>query len=242
MAMNDALHVRELKKGYGAAEILAGVSLAVREGEFFALVGVNGAGKTTLIKCLLDFCEVQSGAIEIFGLPHRHRRARARLAFLPERFVAPYYLSGREFLRYMSRLYGAAPPDGAALAAVAGHLDLDPVALDKPVRALSKGMAQKLGLAAVLLSGRDLLVLDEPMSGLDPKARALLKAHLRALRDRGRSLFFSTHLLADVEALCDRMAILHGGRLRFVGSPAECRERFGAASLEAAYLRCVESV
>ncbi len=114
-------------------------------------------------------------------------------------------------------------------------------ALKKPVRQLSKGMAQKLGLAASLLSGKDLLVWDEPMSGLDPKARALLKHYLLGLRSRGHTFFFSTHLLADVHQLCDRMAVLHGGELRFVGTPEQFCAQFQAASMEDAYLRCVES-
>jgi ABC-2 type transport system ATP-binding protein len=123
---------------------------------------------------------------------------------------------------------------------VLAALDLDPDALTKPVRALSKGMAQKLGLAAVLLSGKALYVLDEPMSGLDPRARALLKQHLLAQRHSGvQTLFFSTHLLPDVETLCDRMIILHAGIPRFIGTPAECCAAYDAPDLETAYLRCV---
>ncbi len=118
-------------------------------------------------------------------------------------------------------------------------LDLDPAALGRPVRAYSKGMAQKLGLAACFLSGKRLLILDEPVSGLDPKARALVKRHLLRLKAAGHTLFFSTHALPDVEELCDRMAILHGGEIRFVGSPAECRERFEAETLEQAFLNCI---
>ena len=100
-------------------------------------------------------------------------------------------------------------------------------------------MAQKLGLIACFLSGKPLLVLDEPMSGLDPKARALVKAKLRTLHEGGVTIFFSTHLLADVAELCDRMAVLHEGRVLFSGSPLECRERWGAGTLEEAYLACV---
>jgi ABC-2 type transport system ATP-binding protein len=107
------------------------------------------------------------------------------------------------------------------------------------VRSYSKGMSQKLGLAACLLARKALYVLDEPMSGLDPKARALLKVQLKALRARGSTLFFSSHALADVDEMCDRMAILHGGQLRFVGSPAECRSHFASTTLEQAYMACI---
>ncbi len=113
-----------------------------------------------------------------------------------------------------------------AVLSMFAHLDLDPAALDSSVKSYSKGMTQKLGLAGCFLSEKPLLLLDEPMSGLDPKARVLLKRQLLRMKESGASLFFSTHLLADVEELCDRMAILHNGHLRFVGSPKSCRDRF----------------
>lgn len=233
-----ALDFKQLRKAYAKAAVLRGVDLVIQPGEFFGLVGVNGAGKTTLIKCLLDFCEPDSGSIEIFGLGHRLPAARSRLAFVPERFTPPYYLSGRNFLDYMLRLRGQVY-DPAAVEALLQALDLDPDALSRPVRDYSKGMTQKLGLASAFLSGRALFVLDEPMSGLDPKARALLKLYLQGLKREGRTLFFSSHALADVEEICDRMAILHQGELRFVGTPAACRERFGAATLEQAFMNCI---
>lgn len=235
---SNALRVSGLKKSYAGVPVLRGLDLAVPAGCTFGLVGMNGAGKTTLIKCLLDFCEFDAGDVSIFGMPSRETRSRARLAFLPERFVPPYYLTGGDFLRYMAALYGepyAAANAEKALAA----LDLDLAALNKPVRAFSKGMTQKLGLAACLLSSRELLVLDEPTSGLDPKARALLKQQLQSARAAGRSIFFTSHALADVDELCDQMAVLHGGELRFSGSPTALRERFAASTLEQAYLACI---
>ena len=237
-AIMNALLFDQVRKRYGRQPVLEGVDLEVREGEFFGLVGVNGAGKTTLIKILLDFQLADGGEIRIFGLSHRETQARARLAYLPERFNPPYYLNGRQFVNYMARLHGI-ELDEAGIHHVFERLDLDPAALGKPVRTFSKGMAQKLGLAACLLCRRDLLVLDEPMSGLDPKARALVKQELQRLKGEGQTLFFTTHLLHDVEALCDRLGILHDGRLCFVGTPAECRERFGADNLETAYLRAI---
>ena len=172
-----ALRLVALTKDYGTTSVLAGVSFDVRPGELFGLIGVNGAGKTTLLKCLLDLCDVADGRIEIFGVPHRSTTARARLAYLPERFNPPFYLTGRDFLRYMAELHRA-PYDADAVSRIFDALDLDLAALAKPVRSYSKGMTQKLGLAACLLSGKELQILDEPASGLDPKARALLKAEL----------------------------------------------------------------
>jgi ABC-2 type transport system ATP-binding protein len=237
--MDDvALRFAEVGKAYAGVPALRDFSLEVRRGEFFGLVGVNGAGKTTLLKCLLDFCDADRGAIAIFGAPHRATAARGRLAYLPERFNPPFYLTGRDFVRYMLELYRA-PYDEARVAGLFGALDLDLAALDRPARLYSKGMTQKLGLAACLLSGKDLYVLDEPAGGLDPKARALLKARLKALKSEGRTVFFTSHALADVAEMCDRMAVLHDGRLRFAGTPAEMLKRHRAADLEGAFLACI---
>ncbi|MFL6658192.1 MAG: ABC transporter ATP-binding protein [Massilia sp.] len=233
-----ALQFDHIVKRYDQREVLRGIDLQVQAGECFGLVGMNGAGKTTLLKCLLDFLVPDSGTISIFGVPSGVTAARARLAFLPERFIPPYFLTGAEFIQYMLKLQGL-PWNAEAAAAMMTALDLDPDALKRTVRSYSKGMNQKLGLAACILAARELYVLDEPMSGLDPKARALLKVQLRAIRDSGRTVFFSSHALADVDEICDRMAILHEGRLRFVGTPAECREKYQVATLEAAYLACI---
>lgn len=231
-------HVR---KSFGAAQVLRNVDLELAPGEFFGLAGVNGAGKTTLIKCMLDFCAVDAGEITLFGLAHTQPRARARLVFLPERFVPPYYLTGRDFLAFMLRLQQRRY-DAAEVHAMIAALDLEPSALAKPVRSYSKGMTQKLGLAACFLAQRDLYVLDEPMSGLDPKARACVKTLLLQLRAQGRTLFFTSHALADIEEICDRMVILHEGVPYFAGAPRTLCEHYGESSMEQAFLRCVGSV
>ena len=235
---NIALRFQEIVKCYDKKSVLKGVNLEIAKGEFFGLVGMNGAGKTTLIKCLLDFCEIDQGSIDIFGVSNRLTDSRKPMAFLPERFMPPYYLTGKDFLKYMLTLQGKSYEQTEA-EAVLQALDLDSSALSRLVRLYSKGMTQKLGLAACFLAQKELYVLDEPMSGLDPKARALLKTRLHSLRERGCTLFFSSHALADVEEICDRMAILHEGQLRFVGSPAACREKYEAATLEQAYMRCI---
>ncbi len=234
----DAVRFSAVNKAYGATSALDGFTLAVPRGELFGLVGGNGAGKTTLIKCLLDFCDTDSGDISVFGVSHRLTASRARLAFLPERFNPPYYLTGRDFLRYMAKMHRKAYDEREATTAFE-RLDLQQGALTRPARSYSKGMTQKLGLAACLLSGKPLQILDEPMSGLDPKARALLKRELRAIRDAGSTVFFTSHALADVEEICDRMAVLHAGRLHFAGSPDELKTRYGSADLEAAFLECI---
>jgi ABC-2 type transport system ATP-binding protein len=166
-------------------------------------------------------------------------RSRSRLAFLPERFNPPFYLTGKDFLRYMLQLQEVAYRDVDAEQMFVA-LDLDSSALAKPVRAFSKGMTQKLGLAACLLSRKDLYILDEPTSGLDPKARALLKEQLRAARNEGKTIFLTSHALADVDELCDQMAVIHRGELRFAGTPDELRKLHSAVNLEQAFLACIE--
>jgi ABC-2 type transport system ATP-binding protein len=233
-----ALRIQQVTKRYGAASVLRGVDLELRAGECFGLVGVNGAGKTSLIKCLLDFCALDGGSIDIFGQPHHRPAARRPLGFLPERFTPPYYLTGADFIRYLLTLQGLSY-DAHAVGAMLAALDLDPDALKRTVRSYSKGMTQKLGLAACLLAHKPLYILDEPMTGLDPKARALLKDQLRSLHRGGSTVFLTSHALADVDELCDRMAILHDGAIRFSGTPAECRARYGATTLEQAFLTCI---
>ena len=237
-AQTPALSFNGVSKAFGVTPALQDFSLTVERGELFALVGGNGAGKTTLIKCLLDFCTQDSGEISIAGVAHTLTRSRADLAFLPERFNPPHYLTGRDFLRYMAELHRA-PYDEELTKQAFGRLDLQISALERPARTYSKGMTQKLGLAACLLSGKTLQVLDEPTSGLDPLARALFKRELRSLREARRTVFFTSHSLADVEELCDRMALLHNGRLMYAGTPAALVSRFNAASLEQAFLACI---
>jgi ABC-2 type transport system ATP-binding protein len=233
-----ALRAEGLEKRFGARRALEDAGLEVAAGVAAGLVGANGAGKTTFIKCALDLCAADRGRVEIFGVDARQAVARARLAYLPERFVPPHYLLGREFLAMTLSLAGARY-DAARAAAIAEELELDPQALTRPARQLSKGMTQKLGLAACFLQDRDLYILDEPMSGLDPAGRLAVKSVLARLQRSGRALFFTSHVLADVEEICSTIAVLDRGRIRFRGTPAELRGRFGEASLERAFLKCV---
>ena len=236
----SAIRAKSVLKKFGSQTALNLLDLTVESGTFFGLVGGNGAGKTTLIKCILDFCHLDSGEITLFGKDRALTQSRNRLAYLPERFSPPHFLTGREFLHTMAKLYNNTWNSSEA-EEVSLALDMDPTALDKPIRALSKGMTQKLGLAASLMSGRDLLLLDEPMSGLDPQARLVLKRRLQRLKsEHGTTLFFNTHLLADVAEICDFMGVLHAGVLLFVGTPQDCLDTYGGATLEEAYLRCIQ--
>jgi ABC-type multidrug transport system ATPase subunit len=236
-----ALSFTRLCKAFSERHVLQGVTFDVKPGELFSVVGANGAGKTTLIKCLLDFSRADSGEIQIFGRTSRETPSRSGIAFLPERFSPPYFLTGRDFLRHRAKLHRK-PYQEEVVKHTFEELDLDSKALTMPARTYSKGMTQKLGLAACVMSGKPLQVLDEPTSGLDPKARAKLKQRLKGLAAGGATVFFTTHALADVEEICDRMAVLNDGRLRFVGTPTELTARYAAPDLEHAFLECISEV
>jgi ABC-2 type transport system ATP-binding protein len=235
-----ALRVRGLRKRFGTRIALDDVDLEIGPGEAFGLVGANGAGKTTLIKCVLDLCAASAGRIDIVGVAHRQPASRRALSYLPERFTPPHYLLGREFLETTAAIAGATfqLPRAERLLA---ELELDRSALERPVRQLSKGMTQKLGLAACLQSERRLYLLDEPMSGLDPASRVAVKSILSRLRDAGRTLFFTSHVLADVEELCSSVAVIDRGRVRFRGTPAGLCQCYGEPNLERAFLKCITS-
>jgi len=235
-----ALRVVGLAKRFGERRVLRGIDLELASGAALGLVGANGAGKTTLLKCLLDLCAADDGRVEIFGLENTRAASRARLAFVPESFAPPHYLLGREFLAYTLALAGTRFERPVADRLLA-ELELETGALDRPVRQLSKGMTQKLGLAACFLVERDLYVLDEPMSGLDPASRVAVKSVLARLNKAGRALFFTSHVLSDVEELCTTVAVLHEGALRFCGPPAVLCERYAERRLELAYLKCIRS-
>ena len=240
---NAAIQFSQVTKRYGRVAALENFTFSVAAGECVALSGVNGAGKTTLLKCLLDLVSIDRGDIAIFGVPHQQTRSRASLAFLPERFGPPYYLTGRDFLSYMAKLDGQRF-DLARVTAMFSALDLTLDALYKPVRLLSKGMTQKLGLAACLLSDKQLYILDEPMSGLDPKARARVKAEIAKLKQAGKTVLFTSHALSDAEELGDTLAVLHDGKIKFLGTPKALRLQYvtdGDSDLEQAFLKCIEA-
>lgn len=215
-----ALQLQHVSKRYGSRAVLHDVVLALAPGDLVALVGVNGAGKTTLLRCLLDFQRADGGQITIHGACSTTTQARQGLAYLPERFTPPAFLTGAEYLRLVAQLSGASV-DQQPRDALLHALDFDPAWLADPVATYSKGTAQKLGLAGALLTASHLLVLDEPMSGLDPRARKRVREQLQAARDRGLTVLMTTHHLNDVVELDARMAVLSAGRIVFEGQIAQ---------------------
>ena len=238
--MSSTLVFRQVNKYFGQYHALRDFSATIEAGESVGLLGLNGAGKTTLIRSLLDLNRIDGGNIEIRGVPHTQTRARADLSYLAEGFQPPPFATGFELVRYVLVLGGHAF-SRAAVCREAEALELDVSALSRPVREYSKGMVQKLGLITCILPKARLLVLDEPMSALDPKARALFRARLGELSRDGTGMFFSTHLLADVETMCDRVLILDQGQLLFDGSVDELHRRYDGTSLEGAFLAVLDA-
>ncbi len=195
-----------------------GISFDVHEGEIVGLIGPNGAGKTTTIKVLLGLCAPSSGSAKIRGLDSSDPRSRERVGFLPENPYVYPYLTPREFVDLCGRLSGLSA--AARNDRVPKVLDRTGIAwaADRPVHRLSKGMLQRTGLAAALVADPELLVLDEPMSGLDPLGRREVRDLIFEERSNGRTVLFSSHVLSDVEALCDRVVILRQGEVVVSGA------------------------
>jgi len=204
--------------GIGRTVAVDGLDLEVRRGEIFGLLGPNGAGKTTTLKMLLGLVRPDRGEVLLFGLPPSDPRARARLGYLPENPYFYDHLTAAEFLDFYARLRGI-PADERRVRVPRA---LERVGLGDragtPLRKLSKGMTQRLGLAQAIGHDPELVILDEPMSGLDPVGRREVRDRILELREAGRTVFFSSHILQDAEMICDRVAILDRGRLRWEGA------------------------
>jgi len=203
--------------------IIKDISFTVERGVCFGFVGPNGAGKTTTIKMLLDLIRPSSGAILILGGSPSNQSVRRRIGFLPERPYFYEYLTGLEFLRFYARL-SFIPFDEKLL-----HAMLDRVGLHGAgsvfLKSYSKGMLQRIGLAQALMGDPELIILDEPMSGLDPLGRRHIRDVILDLKQQGKTIFFSSHILPDIEAICDRVAMIHRGQIQLVGAVSELLQR-----------------
>jgi ABC-2 type transport system ATP-binding protein len=213
------LSVSGLRKSYRGQEALAGVDLEIRAGELVGLLGPNGAGKSTLTKIACGLVRPSGGSVEVLGRPAGSPPARAALGYLAELFRFPGWCSADELLRLHQRLAGSA--GGAAeRAELLGLVELS-AAADKRVEAMSKGIQQRLGIAQALVGTPRLLLLDEPTSALDPVGRRIIRDLLEELRRRGVGVLLNSHLLSEVELVCDRVAIIVRGRLVRAGTPLE---------------------
>ncbi len=211
---------------------LSDVTFSIEQGHFVGFIGPNGAGKSTTIKCLLEFIFPNSGQIKIFG-EKQSLLQRDRIGYLPERPFFQEFLTGLEFLKLHWALGQKANVDFATRAAEILELVKLTHAKDKKLKEYSKGMLQRIGIAQALICSPDFLILDEPMSGLDPDGRILIKQILKELRQKKLTVLMSSHLLEDVEELCDDLLIIHSGKIEYTGAVSIFKESF--ATLEAAY-------
>ena len=229
----SAIEIKGLSKDYPTGFLhlkrvraLDGLSLTVERGEIFGFLGGNGAGKTTTIKILMRLMTPTSGRVQILGHDGNDQWVRARIGYLPEQPYFYDYLTARELIEYYAELFGYSRAARRARAVeLLRRVHLDEAAWNRQLRKFSKGMLQRVGLAQALVNDPELVVLDEPMSGLDPIGRRQVRDLIAGLRASGVTVFFSSHIIADIEVLCDRVAILQKGRLAHLGRLEELRRR-----------------
>ena len=226
---------RELRQGTKVA--LNGLDLEVRAGEVFGFLGPNGAGKTTTMNVLLGFVPLTSGSASLFGIDVRQPIARQRIGYLPELTYYYKFLTAEELLRFYAKIFGLARAEAdKRIAELLKLVELEHAA-KRPIKSYSKGMQQRVGLAQSLINNPDLLILDEPTSGLDPLGRMKVREIIQRLKEQGKTVFFSSHELGEVETVCDRVAIVHQGELKAVGTVAEVTA--GHENLEKSFLKIV---
>ncbi len=218
------LEIKNASRAYGNVQALDNVSLSVPEGVIYGLLGPNGAGKTTLVKSVTDLIRLDSGEILIDGIPHHLAESRENLAFLPESFrFYPYYsvTSALNFFCDLSRIPGKGRTPIIERALQIAKIEN---LAGRKISTLSKGQTQRVGIAALFLASPKLIILDEPFSGLDPISIKEFKDALRHVREEGRTVLVNSHILSEVETLCDRIGILHEGHVLAEGTISELKK------------------
>ena len=243
--MPAVVKIENLRVDYRSREIgqkvmtaVDNLTLSVNEGEVFGFLGPNGAGKTTTMNVLLGFVNASAGSASIFGVNVREPIARQRIGYLPELTYYYKFLTVEELLRFYARIFKIPDPEaGRRIDAVLKLVELES-ARKRLIKTYSKGMQQRAGLAQALINNPDLLILDEPTSGLDPLGRMKVREIIQRLKSEGKTVFFSSHELGEVETVCDRVAILHEGRLKEEGRVAGLTEKY-QAHLEQVFLKII---
>jgi len=218
---------------------LSSLDLEVSAGEIFGFLGPNGAGKTTTINVLLGFVTPKSGAAYLFGIDVRQPIARQRIGYLPEMTYYYKFLTAEELLHFYARIFGLARAEAnKRIDRLLKLVDLEP-ARRRPLKTYSKGMQQRVGLAQALINEPDLLILDEPTSGLDPLGRMKVREIIQRVKNEGKTVFFSSHELGEVETVCDRVVIINEGELKAEGRVADLVQKYLTSSLEQVFLKVV---
>lgn len=239
----NAISCRGLRKSFGNFEVLRGIDLEVEPGELFGFLGPNGAGKTTTIRVLAGLLLPSAGSVHVagFDVVREPREVKRRVGYVPDRAFLYPKLTAREFLEFVGHLYEREPRD---VERVSGPLleRFDLTAwTDELIESYSHGMRQKLALTAAMIHEPEILVIDEPMVGLDPKSARVMKTLLAEIVGAGRTVFLSTHTLEIAEQLCSRVAIVHKGLVTALGTLEELRiQAMTEGSLEAVFLRLTE--
>jgi len=236
----EKLHVaftsREFRQSTKIA--LKSLDLEVNTGEVFGFLGPNGAGKTTTINVLLGFVPPTSGMASLFGIDVRQPIARQRIGYLPEMTYYYKFLTAEELLRFYAKIFGLSRTEAdSRIDRLLKLVELES-ARKRPIKSYSKGMQQRVGLAQALINDPDLLILDEPTSGLDPLGRMKVREIIQRLKNEGKTVFFSSHELGEVETVCDRVAIVHQGELKAAGRVSDLIAQHHA-NLEKAFLDIV---
>lgn len=222
----------------GRKVALKGLNLQVNAGEVFGFLGPNGAGKTTTMNVLLGFVNATAGAAYLFGVDVRQPISRQRIGYLPELTYYYKFLTAEELLRFYAKIFGLSRAEtDRRIASLLKLVELDHAA-KRPIRTYSKGMQQRVGLAQALINDPDLLILDEPTSGLDPLGRMKVRQIIQRLKEQGKTVFFSSHELGEVETICDRVAIIAQGELKVEGSVSDLVESH-QANLEQIFLKII---
>lgn len=221
----DIIEIKDVTKSYGVEFSLKDISLTLKKGKIFSLLGPNGAGKTTLVKLMLNLMHADSGSIHINGLSVDNQNSRLGVAFIPEKFTFFPFYTARGVLEFFGRMKGI---EGEELKRQVDYALNELQIADLSNRKLgkmSKGQMQRVGLASILIGKNDLIILDEPFSGLDPIGIRDLKEIIRKLKVEGKTMFINSHILLEMEQLCDEIAILNKGELLFQGSVSSVLEK-----------------
>jgi ABC-2 type transport system ATP-binding protein len=243
--MNAIMELKELRVEYRTRALgqttkvaLKGLNLSIRQGEVFGFLGPNGAGKTTTMNVLLGFVNATGGSAHLFGVDVKEPIARQRIGYLPELTYYYKFLTAEELLRFYARIFQI--PRAEAETRIDALLKLVELehARKRPIKSYSKGMQQRVGLAQALINNPDLLILDEPTSGLDPIGRMKVREIIQRLKDEGKTVFFSSHELGEVETVCDRVAILYQGELKEEGRVNDLVQKY-QTNLEQIFLKVI---
>lgn len=243
--MTPIVEIKDLRveyrgRGIGQATRVAvdGLTLNVNSGEVFGFLGPNGAGKTTTMNVLLGFVSPTGGEARLFGVNVQEPIARQRIGYLPELTYYYKFLTAEELLRFYARIFRITRAETERrIDQLLKLVELEAVR-KRTIKTYSKGMQQRIGLAQALINNPDLLILDEPTSGLDPVGRMKVREIIQRLKNDGKTVFFSSHELGEVETVCDRVAILHQGQLKVEGRVSELMERY-KSNLEQVFLKVI---